>query len=311
VSAAPAHLCRLYFVVVADAYEREKILREIALFFPSFAKTSIPPEKLSFSSVMAPLIQPNLFQQEPLLLLENIEKISSEALPLWQKFFLHPLEYGALLCGAPAPTPLCAVFEKVGVVLDLSGEKPWDREKRLTEDLLLKAEKEGKRLAPDVIPLLWELCGKQAGLLDRELEKIFCYVGDRLHVERSDVFRISSSVQDHNLWQEAEEWVWENKRRGGALLPFSHFVILLRWQLDLGIRICQLASSSIPQTEWGSYFPKIRPKVLEKRIPQALQWGRPFFSRAWCRLYEMELLAREGGERGEALLDHFRSFLAR
>ena len=168
--------------------------------------------------------------------------------------------YGTLLVGARSKTPLSSAIEKIGVVFDMSEEKPWDKEKRLAEQIVERVQTAGKRLAPDAVPLLFERLGTDLALMDSEMDKLICFVGEKPTIDRSDVFRISASSRKNTLWQTAEEIVWDG---GAAALDpesFHGLVPILRSQLQLGLKLIELSAANCPRED----VERLHPSPLAK-----------------------------------------------
>ena len=296
---------------MADDQERMAVFRSLLRYSlgPESAVQRFTAPQVELKELCAALESPYLFGGEPVVLLDECDKLPKKEAETLADFLQNPHQAGFLLLGAKGKTPLAKAVEKRGVILDLSDEKPWEREKRITETLFERAKSAGKRLAPDAAPLLLERMGADASLLQREMEKLICYVGERTTIERSDIFRISSASRTHTIWQVAEEMIWEGGG-GKEPVPFQGLVPALRSQLSLGLKIASLLEQRASPEEWGSFLPRMWPKTLEKRKDQVLKKGAPFFRKGLRLLFKLELLSRTGANQEEALLDLFRSSLA-
>ena len=198
-------------------------------------------------------------------------------------------------------------MEKEGVVLDLLEEKPWDKEKRLAEQLIDRAKNAGKRLSADAAHLLFERLGTDAALLDSEIDKLICYVGENPAIAREDILRLSPASRTATLWQTAEEVIWE----GGEFpsldsTAFHGLIPALRSQLHLGLTLATLIEEKCPSDQWSRYLPKLWPKTLEKRSSQAARLGSSYFRKGLDKLFEIDLLSRTNSTQYRALLDLFR-----
>ena len=126
---------------------------------------AILPATASFSGAEASIQQilnalaPDLFGSKPVVLVDEVEKFEKKEMQILADHF--PTQ-SYLLLGARKKVPLASAVEKEGIVLDLSEEKPWDRDKRIAEQLVEKVQKAGKRIASDVLPLLLEQVGGSA-----------------------------------------------------------------------------------------------------------------------------------------------------
>lgn len=282
-------------------YERREICEALLRYLPS--NTSLERFSgvgLDVKVLFDHLDTNSLFGGEPVALIEDAEKISKNALQS-----LFPLSYGYLILAAKGKSTLMDLVEKEGIVLDLLNEKPWEKEKRIQSQLELKVRSTGKTIAPDALALLLERQDLDAGLLEREIDKLICYTGDRLQIQRNDVLAISTSSRSFALWQTAESLIWE----GAGEADEDHFhslVPALRAQLQLGLKISSLLSSNASRDEWTKALPKVFPKTLEKRTAQAERLGSRYFTNGLIELFDIELKSRTGANQYGALLDLFR-----
>lgn len=305
-SAAPDHLCKCYLAEVPDDYERMAALQAILAYFKDRPHISLTGDDAGCRQIADALLSPTLFGGEPVVVLDEAEKMGKKELQTLADLAVRSPLYGYLLCGTRSKTPLTPAFEKAGVVFDLTEEKPWDKEKRLVEQIAERAQNAGKRLASDAFPLLFERLGSDMALLDSEMDKLICFVGARPTIERSDVFRISASSRESTLWQMAEEIVWEGENPAVDPAAFHGLVPAIRSQLQTGLKIADLLAAHTPREEWKLYLPRLWPKILAKRSAQVTRLGRPFFKNGLDLLFQIELLSRTGAAHEEALLDFFR-----
>jgi len=305
-SAAPHNLCRLYLLLIGDDFERAKTLDAILSFLP------VPP--LRFSGVDCDLqalldaAQNFSLFGESVVVLDEAEKLSKKQAQTLGEHLKSPSGY--FLIASRGKTSLSGAIEAEGVILDLLEEKPWDREKRLAEQLAERAKNAGKRLAPDAAALLFERLGVDAALLESEMDKLICYVAERPLISREDILQISAASKSSTLWQTAEEVIWE----GGEFpsldsAAFHALIPALRSQLHTGFALATLIEEKTPPDQWNRYLPKLWPKMLEKRSSQAARLGAPYFRKGLEKLFEIELLSRSASTQYRALLDLFRAHL--
>ena len=308
-NASSQHLCRAYLAVVPDDYERAKVIQSIRSYVPLSQSISFNGPESACRDISDALLSPSLFGGEPVVIVDEVEKMSKKELQSLASLVENRGLCGYLFCGSRSKTILTASFEKAGVVLDLAEEKPWDRDKRLAEQLADRAARAGKRLDFDAAPLLFERLGSDPALLDGELDKLICYVGDRPTIGRSDIMRVCGCSRMQTLWAAAEEMVWEKKASSVESGSFYGLIPALRSQFSLGLKIISLIAEGCPREEWVVYLPKIWPKTLEKRIGQAQLLGAAYFQKGLDLLLQIELLSRTGQTNELALLDLFRCSL--
>lgn len=303
-SAAPNHLCKVYLVLMADDFERARVLEEILALIQAPANR-FSGVKLDLREFLDSLGSMSLFG-ESVALLDEAEKISKKEIDLISENV--STSSGYVLIGARSKmTGLAKLIEKQGVVFDLLGEKPWDKEKRLADELIERGRVSGKVVFQDVTSLLFERLGLDSALLVSEMDKLICFVGDRPKIEREDVLAISPASHMATLWQTAESVIWD-----GANLPeldvnaFHALVPILRNQLHLGLTLATLIEEKKPADQWSQFLPKLWPKTLEKRSSGAARLGSAFFKKGMHHLFEIELLSRVSSTDYLAMLDLFR-----
>lgn len=301
--------CRVYLVQMSSDQERSATLQKIVeSALPSTHSLERFSKDVECRELFDAMLSPSLFGGDGVVLLDECEALKKKEVEKLTEFLEKGFLAGYLLLGARGKTPLSKVVEKIGLVLDMTEEKPWDRDKRLTETLAEMAKNEGKWLSPDAIPLLLECAGPDISLLTQEVQKLICYVGDRPTIERSDIFRICGANTLDTPWQIAEEIIWEGKGTFDAS-GFHGLIFSLRSQLQLGLKITSLLDAGIPGSEWAPYFPKIWPRTLEKRKEQAARKGTKYFKQGLEMLYKIESFSRTGSMSVEALFDLFRTTL--
>lgn len=302
-NAAPHNLCRAYFIGIADDFERTQVLDSILTLIatPDAMVTRLSGHEIVLRDLLDAMQSPSLFSGPPIVVLDEAEKLSKKEM---EAVLGCPI-YGYLLIGSRTKAAVLANgIEKEGVVLDLTDEKPWDKEKRFAESLVERAKLAGKRLLPDALSLIFERLDKDLSLLESEVDKLICYVGEQSAITREDVLSITSASRLSTLWQVAEEVIWENGEIPSV--DFHGFVPALRSQLHLGLTLATLIETKCPADQWNAFLPKIWPKTLEKRSSQAARLGSAYFKKGQEVLYEIELLSRNSSTQYRALLDLFR-----
>lgn len=306
-SAAPNLFSHVYLIGIADDYERSQafdaILRYLAT--PDRLIQRFSGVDLNLKEVFNHLQTASLFGGEPIVCIDELEKAAKK---VQQELFAEPITFGYLIAGTRSKTGLSAAAEKHGIVLDLLDEKPWEKEKRLQEQFESKVRNAGKSARAEVIHLLFERLDKDSATFDSEVDKLIAYIGDRSQILPEDVMAISTANRTYTFWQTAEELIWEGRELGPMDDTTFHGLIpALRSQLQLGLKIASLLEQNAPRDEWAGVLPKVFPKTLEKRTPQAAKLGSSYFQRGLQTLFDIELKSRTGSQQHGALLDFFRA----
>jgi DNA polymerase III delta subunit len=299
-ASSPDHLATLYLILSTDDYER-KCAFDAVLSVLRAEPIRFPPS-VEAKTLIDTLCTPSLFGGETVAIVDEAPAKLVERMAEWCDTEAPP---GALLFGAKTKVP-SQLVEKQGAILDMLEEKPWDKEKRWTEMLYEMAKRSGKRLLPDAAAWMIEHLEQSTALMAQEMDKILCYTADRALIEKRDVEAICMKSRTFSQWQIAEELVWEKTARRSFDAEASLFHALLasvRSQLAIGAKMHALHAGGVPYQEWGSYFPKIWPRALEKKAQAASRLGAAYFNQGLNLLFEIELLAKGSAVPQEALYD--------
>lgn len=236
---------------------------------------------------------PSLFGGLRILYVDQIDKV--KPLGAFLDLLNHPAPDVILIFGASTAKPVAELYQKGKkdlVAVDVSEEKPWDKERRLQEWIRDEARREGKQLASDVAAQLIHHLGTDLATLHQELKKLITFVGEKNILEKKDIEAICGAKDLTTGWQLAETLVWKGpvslKDKMGDLGFVFPFLGQVRYHLQLGAQIADLIERKTPDLK--KHFPSVR--NLEKFIPVATQRGSRFFLHALLHLYDFELTAK-------------------
>jgi DNA polymerase-3 subunit delta len=305
---------RVYLVVHRQREERknllvEKIAQEISLFSRGATSRFLEADQIEWKDVHTTLCTPSLFGEEEIVIWDGVKEIPSS----YAEYVLSPSKQAFFLVGMeaiPKGNGLLDLYKQTKqsfVLLDLSEEKPWEKQKRVQQEIVQLIKDAGKRMSPDALSLFFSSCGFEVLVLESELAKLFCYVGDRKEIGEKDVLAIVSKSSVATGWQVAEALVW------GKTIPFSEasidvtfllgFLGQVRFYLQQGRQIgCYLEQNRV-QDEILKAMPSLKSAQLQK-IKEKLQGRRmEYFDQALLELYEMELLAKNSHLSPSSLFD--------
>ena len=296
-SAAPNHLSHCYLVALEEEYERHQLMGQIARAFSSdpLRAQRYVAKDLPLLRLREEFSQCSLLTDSSLFLIDGLQELSLEAVRSWSLFLSQvPLSRDVLILGVSTKHSLISVAETKGVVLDLSEEKGWEKEKRLKEWAIEHVERAHKRWESEALELFFTKLEKKGAFVTQEVEKLLLFVGERVLLTIKDVQAISSSSLSYTLWQIAEKMVWERAFEAADFDPgdFQGLLSCLRTQMQLGLKIADLKHRSIAPSK--EHFPNVWPRVLEKRIQQVDLLGASFFQKGLETLFQLELLSRSG-----------------
>lgn len=232
-------------------------------------------------------------------------------------YISSPNQASTLILGANAMKPLSDLYHKGKkeiVVLDLSEEKPWEKERRYQDWLIGQARFQGKNLSSDVACFLTEKIGPDMAALSQELDKLICFTNERSSITLSDVKTLTLSLAQANSWQLAEKVIWYKQvhliHDKICDLSFSlPFVGQLRYHLQLGYKLCSYLTQKKSSSEIAKLLPQVR--SLDKYLPIAKQKQTTYFHQGLLSLYQLELSLKSAPLDPSSLFDHFLGSLYR
>lgn len=305
-SAGPNLLCRVYLIISSDAKVRKELIQQVI--------RAINPDPMDvdhFSgekeNIFDALMSPSLFGNEPVVVIDPVDALKKKQADDLKQVF-QKVQFGFLLLGAEKKPNFTKEIEKEGVILDLSLEKPWDKERRLVETLVQMAAKERKKLSFDTAQFLVQRVGSDLSVLEQELFKVSCFVGEREQILPKDIEAMTEEALQQTLWKVAEEIVWEGALREEEI-PAHGLIFSVRSQLQMGLKIISLLERRASLSDWSSALPRVFPKTLEKRKAQAHRLGKTYFQKGLEALYKLEVDSRASSTNIESLFDLFQTKL--
>jgi len=313
--AFPAHLAPIFLVVTPCDYERRKNIDKISSLLqkkdPHLRIVRLSGLESPLEQVKEELLTPSLWGGLTLVVYTEADKVKNNA------FLGDRFPPGAhLILGASGFKSVSELYQKGKkdvVALDLSDEKPWEKERRLQDWLLEQARLQQKTLNSDVVHYLMQHLGPDLATLDQELTKLICYVGDKPRIELEDAKAICGTRDLFTGWQLAEKIVWERATALGEKLSdlgfLFPFIGQLRYHLQLGYRLAELVENKASPGDIKHHFPTLRPQQLEKFISQARVRRPSFFHRGLEALYHLEFASKSSPLDISVLFDLFQARL--
>ncbi len=284
-----------YLVLHAQREERRKLLEHLILQLRTRLEAEVSfHEGKEWDVVYHALSSPSLFGNYEIVVWEAPKGVSEEDLEKLVKYLLSPSEKILLVIGAESFKPFSRLYEKVSkqlVVLDLSEEKPWDREKRQQQEVLQRVKEEGKTISPKALAGLLSL-SEESLSLESELVKVLTYVGDRSTVTEEDIAAVTSG-SFIGKWQAAEEIAWE-KAKDREISDLSSLLALVgqvRFLLHQGRQIYFYLREGKSSEEIMKLL-HIRQAGLQKTVGRIKSYRFEYLNSALSLLYDFELLCK-------------------
>ena len=292
------HLPSLFLVALACPYERRQVFEKILALLrkkdPQLQVVRLSEE----NRLKEELLTPSLFGNLTAVVYDEVDKLKNFEPRLASN--VH------LLMGSGNFKPFSDLYlkgKKEAVALDMSDEKPWDKEKRLQMGLIAHG------IPSDVATYILQQIGPDVAMLTQEVAKLRCYVGER-KIELSDAKAVLCGRDLTTGWQLSEKIVWERPvLLGDKMLDLNFvfpFIGQLKYHLQLGFRLSELIHLA---SDIQRHFPSLRPAQLEKFSQVAKVRKTLYFERGLKALYDFELASKSTPLDSRLLFDFFQAKL--
>jgi len=294
--ALPDHPSSVYTLLISDAFERKFVRERLWEAWDGQDKIAVSLDDLSEA-----ISSPSLFAEKRCLVSDEIEKYKKNdfesLLPILETLPRDLL----LIMGGSSLKAFPSFYEtmkKEMVLLDLTGEKPWDRKNRLHRWILEFAHEKGKSLAPDAATYLLDFSPIDFSMLIQEVDKAATFVGEDRTITLQAVKAVCHFKGAQRGWELSEALIWGGSIHYPSLhhldsAAFYGFVGQLRYQLKLGVLVATALEKGEEETIMREY-PRLRPKALEKYKTQAERFTSSYFLKGMQALFDLELKSRSG-----------------
>lgn len=294
-----------YLVISPCRFERKKICAQILSAFrlPEFSLER-GGDDVSIAEVIEELSSQSFLQAQRAVFVDESDKLKKKEKETLLTLLPYRTPGSLLVLGAVSPKPLDEIYnilKKEMIVFDLSGEKPWDKRRRLERFAIELSAKKGKLLSLANAQILLDRLDLSLPLLEQEVEKLSLFCMDEKEIPTSAILSLSPVQAEFNGWAAAEGLVWDGKipslDDSFSLGDFLTLIGQIRYQLEMGL---QIASCTQPV---ATLFPQIKPALLERKSSLAKKLRYPYFRNALAVLFDVELLAKNSSVAPQTLLD--------
>jgi len=298
-----------YLILHSERDERRKLLEKTAEKIAGFSKAEISfSEEREWDFVYHSLSAPSLFGTGEVVVWDGCKNISEKNFDRILKYIQNPSPWAVLLIGAESFKVFSSLYAKAAkelAVLDLGEEKPWEKEKRQQLELLKIVRKEGKNITPGALARLRSL-SRDSVMLESELAKVLCYVGDAASVTEKDVDAVTTSSSSIG-WQAAEQLLWE---KGTAYETSDLSAVLglvgqVRFLLTQARQVRWMQREGKSEEEIMKHL-SLRPAALQKILLRIKTCKAEYFESAMNALYDVEIFGKNANLDPEFLLGYLR-----
>lgn len=303
----PNHLAPCYALIVIDEEERQSISKSvIALLKKAHPDLTVLKTK-ELDVVLTELHSPSLLGDLPLIYFDQVHKLTKKQWPQLLAAIGSLPDRAHLILGLQnikGCPDLAKESKRTLVTLDLSKEKPWDKDKRIADQLLMKAASFNKTLARDALDYLLQAVGPELTFLESALEKLSIYVGDENIIDLKAARSLVRPSKEQTTWQIAEGLVWDKRiPRKIDSKDFPMLIGSLRYQLELGL--CIATDPSLLSTRYKT----LRPRTLSRC--QSFGYSSAYFQNGLKALLDAERAFKNRVSDGSLCFDLFAGKLLR
>jgi DNA polymerase III subunit delta len=312
-SSSPDHFANPYLVTVQDSFQRKQICDRLVQCLSvgqdplNLNGQIFDAATTTINALLEELSSFSFFTKKRVIVVQNLDKAPKVFLEKLTSYLDHPnLSITLILTGASlnASTKLYKQIEKLGVVLCLPEEKPWEKEKSAQNWLFDQASSSKKKLSPEACLFFVKQLGTNTAVLHNELEKLISYVGGAPEITVNDIIAICSTVNIASIWQLGEAIF---RREAATAISISKSLLedgsanllsllrQLRYQFQTAYQVCCILASGAPSSSITEQFPHLKGAILERHMQLALSYGLQNFRAGILKIDETELKAKDSG----------------
>jgi|LakMenE01Jun11ns_1017448.scaffolds.fasta_scaffold9943071_2 DNA polymerase-3 subunit delta len=288
--ASPLHFSSLYMILDKDPFSRKLIADKlISMILPEaknrdLGRKIFEADKDSIDDILRELESPSFFSERRVIILNHAEKLSKASVEKLEPYFTHlpPSTYLVFSCSAlSAVTNFYKKVEKAGVVLDIPEEKPWEKEKSLQSWMAAYSDLQNKSIDPQTCHYLTKQIGIDQALLQQELDKLICYIGEKSVISIQDAAAICISVPLETIWKLGEAIFKKDAPSAMRIskdildegTPFLAFLRQLRNQFQTELEIACILDRNGSPAEITEQFPYMKGNILSQHMQMARGYG--------------------------------------
>jgi DNA polymerase-3 subunit delta len=318
--AHPKHFSAIYLIIAKEDEERrlavkaaEKHISKI-LNNPKMSTESRPAAKWKIGDLLGELQSSGFFDSTRLVIVHDIDDYNKDDLDLLYDYIKrhNPAVKLVMTCSTfSKASNFYKTCEKEGVILEIAEEKPWEKEKNVAEWLAHRSKEHGKSWHPQALQALLKQVGPDKGVLEQELFKLICYVGDRPNIAAEDVSAVCLTQNIQNTWLLGESLLKKDfkcalEASRAAIEDGSNIIQMMRQarsQFSTHLQIATILENGMGTAEVVNQYPYMKGSLLERNLQTARQLGTEKLKKAILAIDETELQAKNSQTDPQFLAD--------
>lgn len=306
--ASPAHLAPVYMVLGKDDFQRKQAYSRLIYHLLGdkndlMSLRVFEDDKIDIGQVISELHSLAFFSTKRVIVVHHAENMLKAATEKLLSYYENPSPSTYLVLTASSISGATSFYKKtevVGVILDIPEEKPWEKEKTLKDWIDQKIASHGKKIDLLANQQLLKQVGTDQAILNQEMDKLICYVGDRPQITAQDVSEICIKVNVENVWQLGEAIF----RRDGATAlriaialiqdgtPLLILLRQIRTQFQTDFQVCSILSQGGTAADVSKQFAYMKGQILEKHMNLTQSYGMARFRKGMILIDETEFASK-------------------
>lgn len=313
-----ASLPQVFLIACPDAFEKTSVLKKCRQraqeLQVDFTLEELDASQVNPEEIYALAKSLSLFSEKRAFLIEACDSLKKASLQALTQVIQRAAEserkdlYFFLgFASYKGSSELIDKCKKHLLMLDLTGEKPWEKEKRLTEEAYFYLSKAGKKINQIAAKELVLATGKDPANLANSLEKIICLIGDRPEVTLEDITANFAKFETKTIWQMGQQIVWGQELPDTSAFSTQDFLGLLhplRTHLQLGAHLAQMDTIYEISTIVADY-PYVKPAEMQKYFSLAKDKGSLHYLKGLHDLLHFEVAVKSVPVPEGLLFDQF------
>lgn len=285
----PNHLSDVYLIVDVEPYVQKKLSLKIPATDESIERYDF--EEMTLGRLREILETPSLFDPKKCVILEKLEKIPKYLEQHLLKYIENPMGHVRLVLLGNKLNAFCQKMSKRVVALDLTQEKPWERETRISSYLTSKLKREGIHISSALSQQIVKICGGSIAQLDQEAEKLICLYRGKGEVSREDL-EFLLQTEEHSLFKIAEALIEKRVQDALRMMHRMKFPSILLLYTLRSFFQKSLRQKELPKNLWHQISPYLKGRMLEKSERQLQRISKSELKKMILTLFEIELLMK-------------------
>ncbi|MEZ5314595.1 MAG: hypothetical protein R3E91_00030 [Chlamydiales bacterium] len=282
-------------LIIAKDYEERRRLLHTYLKKTVGPRFFFKPEQ--FREFLEEIETLSCISKSKIVVLQDLDLLKKEQFQEVINYVNKPNPSIDLYLTTACPPVQIQVFKKLGPIIHLKEEKPWEKEKRLIQWVIEEAAAAGVILVAETAQTFVRRVDSH--FLKEEIEKLICYVGKKHEITNEDIDAVCIPVHHETLWELGQAIFTKRPSLAihiGQILIEDGMVLLpliahLRTQFHTALKMVNLYHLHGKGAVLKE-FPYLKGELIDKKISIFKDYGLERLKQGIMHLFEAELKAK-------------------